>query len=257
MTPIDTNKIQSYLNCPDRYQINYLESCVSTNQLAIEQIGEGHGTIFITDHQTSGRGRRNNQWHATARTSLLFSIILESGWPRSAFGWIPLIAGLAVTKAIEVSYPDLVPKIKWPNDIWLHNKKVCGILAENPDQNSEAIVLGIGINVLSKEDDLHKEVKETATSLAIETDQEVERESLAVSIINHLEDLFTKTPQELTSDIEGRLLWKDHFIKCMEGNRAISGYLRGLAEFGELKIETNDGQLLKIVQALNLALAHE
>lgn len=134
----------------------HLRETTSTNDRARELAGSGapHGTIVTAGAQSAGRGRQGRTWSAPPGTALLLSVVLRSPPPL-----LPLVAAVAVA---EVCGPDA--RIKWPNDVLLDGRKVCGILAEGRPQEGWA-VLGIGLNVAVRVEDLPAELHATATTL--------------------------------------------------------------------------------------------
>jgi len=144
----------------------------STNRDLIEQASASpsewpHLSVLLTDEQTAGRGRLARQWSAPAGTSLAISVLLRpaelpGSLPVGAFGWLPLIAGAAMKRAITAAGATGV-ELKWPNDVLIAGRKVCGILAELlPD--ASAVVVGSGLNLTIGADELPVE---TATSLRL------------------------------------------------------------------------------------------
>jgi BirA family transcriptional regulator, biotin operon repressor / biotin---[acetyl-CoA-carboxylase] ligase len=137
----------------------HLRATTSTNDRARElaQAGAPHGTLVTAAEQTAGRGRQGRTWTAPVGRTLLLSVVL-----RDPPALLPLAAALAVA---EVAGADA--KIKWPNDVLLEGRKVAGILAEGRPQDSWA-VLGIGVNVALRIEDLPPELHETAGTLGLE-----------------------------------------------------------------------------------------
>ena len=144
----------------------------STNRDLVEQAAADPGawphlSVLITDDQTAGRGRLDRQWSAPAGTSLAISVLLRpdelpGSLPVGAFGWLPLVAGVAMKRAITAAGATGV-ELKWPNDLLIAGKKVCGILAELlPD--ASAVVVGSGLNLTIGADELPVD---TATSLRL------------------------------------------------------------------------------------------
>lgn len=121
-----------------------------------------HGVLAIADRQTVGRGRLGRRWEAPPGEGLLFSLLLD-GNRISSPGLLPAAAGVAVVRAIRRLVPSLHPRLKWPNDVLIRERKVCGILAE---RSGPGIVLGVGINVAQQLEGLPEGV--AATSLALE-----------------------------------------------------------------------------------------
>lgn len=124
--------------------------------------------VFVAEEQTAGRGRLDHRWLARAGESLLMSVVLDvtAGDPMEVASF-PLIAGLAVVKAIMRIAGDTTPKhavrLKWPNDVYIGERKVCGILCE---RHGDRIVVGIGVNV--RQTEFSDEIAAKATSLALE-----------------------------------------------------------------------------------------
>jgi BirA family biotin operon repressor/biotin-[acetyl-CoA-carboxylase] ligase len=127
--------------------------------------GAASGTVLVADHQTSGRGRLDRTWTAPPGTSLAISVLLTppTDVPATRWLWLPLIAGLAVREAvIELGAADV--GVKWPNDVLIGDRKVCGILSERVACEPAAAVIGMGINTTLAADQLPVP---TATSLAL------------------------------------------------------------------------------------------
>ena len=156
----------------------------STNDLLKEAVLAGDvthppaGTVFLTDFQEKGRGRLNRRWEAPPGTSLLFSVLFRPAWPARQLSWLTMLAGLAVTQAIE-EQTNLQVSLKWPNDVLLRHdhswRKVCGILLEghlSEGNHPGYAILGIGINVNIPADQL-PETAVPATSLLVADGQAV------------------------------------------------------------------------------------
>ena len=117
----------------------------STNaQLRASADGAPHLTVLLTDHQTAGRGRLDRTWVTPAGSALAISVLLrELPADPDARGWIPLVAGLAMADAATAQLPGHEVGVKWPNDVLVDGRKICGILAEAV---SDAVIVGSGIN---------------------------------------------------------------------------------------------------------------
>jgi BirA family biotin operon repressor/biotin-[acetyl-CoA-carboxylase] ligase len=159
----------------------------STNDLALRAAASAtnDGLAVFAEKQTRGRGRRGRVWHAPAGTSLLMSVLL---FPRPALRDALLLTCLsvvAVCDTLEDAFA-LKPQIKWPNDVLLGGRKVCGILVE---LNAGA-VLGIGLNCNGLSEDLPPEVREAATTLAEQTGTVVDRSRLARRLLQTLDAVY-------------------------------------------------------------------
>jgi BirA family transcriptional regulator, biotin operon repressor / biotin---[acetyl-CoA-carboxylase] ligase len=139
----------------------------STNAdlLAEARAGARDGLVLVAEAQTAGRGRLGRRWVSPPRGTLTFSVLLRpAGVPAGLLGWLPLLAGVAVASAL-VKTAGVDARLKWPNDVLAGGAKLAGILAE---RWGEAIVLGIGINVFQRRDELPVP---TATSLLLAAPQ--------------------------------------------------------------------------------------
>ena len=151
-------------------EIHYFDSTDSTNTRAkrLAEDGAVHGTLVVADEQTGGRGRRGRAWESQKGVSIYMSLVLKPEIEPNHASMLTLITAMAVAGGIEKT-TGLECKIKWPNDIVIHGKKVCGILTEMSTQMDyiNYIVIGIGINV--QNESFPEEIGEVATSLRIES----------------------------------------------------------------------------------------
>lgn len=220
-----------------------LEECASTMDeiRRFEREGAPHGFVVSSGFQTAGRGRRaERSWTGERGANLLFSLLLRYG------GALPpvftLKMGLAIARAIERCFPALdgTTAIKWPNDIILNGKKVCGILTESDGAN---IFAGAGINVLQRDFG----GIETATSIALETgcaeDGGIER--LLETILMELKRELDAGSADWRERLEAKLFRRGKTARFAAGaadcGAVIEGTLRGVAPSGALLIETRGG----------------
>jgi BirA family transcriptional regulator, biotin operon repressor / biotin---[acetyl-CoA-carboxylase] ligase len=159
----------------------YVERCESTQRLLDEDAPEG--AVAATDEQTDGRGRLGRSWVAPAGSSVLVSIALRPAVPTPRLPELSFVAGKACAAAIaEVAAVDVA--VKHPNDVLVRGRKIAGVLAEARDGR---VVLGVGINVSQRTEDLPDRPDLPATSLLLETDREHDRAELLVALLEHLE----------------------------------------------------------------------
>src|SRR5205085_2011813 len=166
---------------PDGYRVEVLDSTTSTNEVvaARARADEPHGLVVVAEEQTSGRGRLDRTWLSPPRAGLTFSVLVRPDLPLERLGWVPLLAGLGVAQAIRRQC-EVDAQLKWPNDVLIDGRKVCGLLAEAV---GGAVVLGIGLNVSTRADELP--VAE-ATSLAMEGAAMTDRVVLLRAILRGL-----------------------------------------------------------------------
>lgn len=147
-------------------RLEVLDESASTNAalrvLSADAAAWPHLSVLITDNQTAGRGRLERSWETPAGTALAISVLIrEMPTQPEAIGWIPLVAGLAMADAVTVALADHDVAVKWPNDVLVDGRKICGILAES---TGSAVVLGAGVNTAMSADQLPVP---TATSFAV------------------------------------------------------------------------------------------
>ena len=162
----------------------------STNAdlVAAARAGAVPGAVLLSEHQTAGRGRFDRRWESPLGSSIAVSVALAPGRPMHDWGWLSLLAGLAVrTGLLEATGADAARlELKWPNDVLIDGRKVCGILAEAVDTPSgPQAVIGMGINVALADGDLPVP---TATSLRIAGLPE-DKDALVVATLTRLADL--------------------------------------------------------------------
>jgi len=169
--------------------LHYRETVDSTNHVALGLAREGapEGTVVLADRQTAGRGRLQRVWQSPPGCNLYMSVILHPVVAPQDIPQITLLAGVAVAEAIAAVSPADVG-IKWPNDVRIGDRKVCGILTEmRTDEGRVAVVIGIGLNMNMARSDFDPGHRDTATSLREETGRDHSREDMVVSLCERLE----------------------------------------------------------------------
>ncbi len=199
--------------------------------------GATHGHVIVAETQRAGRGSHGRQWISATGQNLTFSIVLR-GVPVDG---LTLAAGLAIAHAVEaVVGGETRAWVKWPNDVWLGDtssaaQKVAGVLVEARSSRApEALVLGVGLNVLQRTFEL------PATSLAMHASG-LEREAVLAMVLDRLEATLDRLSSAgaatIVRAVEGRLLWRGQQVRCGEEDRFVEGTLIGLAPNGALIIE--------------------
>ena len=173
-------------------EFRFLKETVSTNRDAdaAGAAGEPEGLLVAADLQTAGRGRMTRGWFSPDGANLCFSLLLRPDVAPHCAATLPLVIGLAVAEALAECEPSLQPEIKWPNDILVGGRKICGILCEmQPKGNAiDYLVAGIGVNV--NVTDFPPELCASATSIAIEIGKETPRGIILAAILNRFEPLY-------------------------------------------------------------------
>lgn len=145
--------------------------------------GAPEGGVLVTEYQSAGRGRLGRTWSAPPRSGLMFSMLLRPRVPVARQGWLPLLTGLAAVTALRrVAAVDA--RLKWPNDVMAGERKLAGVLAERVEAGGGAVVVGMGLNVTLRRDELPVE---TATSLALERAACTDRDPLLRAVLREVE----------------------------------------------------------------------
>jgi BirA family transcriptional regulator, biotin operon repressor / biotin---[acetyl-CoA-carboxylase] ligase len=223
----------------------------STNTSAMSASAEGapEGTVFLAEEQTAGRGRSAHTWESTRSAGIYCSVILRPSLPPADVLIISLAAGLAVHQAITQVNPHVTPDLKWPNDVLVGGRKLCGILAE---MNAEAtrvryLVLGIGINV--NQSSFPKELQNDATSLRMVTKSEWSRVELAAALLKSLDREYRQLMQQPDARQSILRRFAEHSswirgkqVRILENCATLEGTTEGLDERGFLLVRTPRGQ---------------
>ena len=233
------------------FTILRFDSIDSTNTEALKHARQGadEGLCIIARQQTAGRGRHGRVWVSPKDAGLYFSIILR---PKINPRYLPLItltSGVVVHDTLtEIG---LKPDIKWPNDILVKEKKICGILAEMTDtQKGPAIVVGIGINLTSR--NFPSEFSDTATSIEAEKKQPLpvsELETLLVKYFGYFYEILNETrgPETMLAEWERRSTYSHgKKVRITLENESIVGVTHGLAMNGALQVQKDGGSIVNI-----------
>ena len=229
-------------------KIYAFETIDSTNTFARSLISNGgqEGTLVVSEEQTAGHGRFGRPWISERGKSLTFSVLLRPSIPADRLGILSLLAALAVARAIH-ELTSLRPDCKWPNDVLLNGKKVCGILSEGTSTGNSlsGVVVGIGLNV--NQSVFPAEIQETATSLLSEAGGPVDRIRLLGLVMHHLELCY----RHIQSRDTGRIiaLWQEWStmigkpVSVSRDGESIQGIAGALHQDGSLLLRTNGNEL--------------
>jgi len=232
-------------------QARYFKTTGSTNDVAkvLAKQGCAEGTVVVTDEQTGGRGRLGRSWQCPARAGLCFSVVLYPRVNPMEVTQIAILAAVAVARALARE-PGLPARVKWPNDVYVNGKKVCGILAEMVAETDfvKYLVLGIGLNVNQSQDDLGG-LGKTASSLSIERGQKVNRAEVLRAVLEELDVLYAFWQRE--GFIPIRQMWKE--LALWQGEPVVvrglqsawEGIARDIDDQGALIVEFQDGNTKK------------
>jgi BirA family transcriptional regulator, biotin operon repressor / biotin---[acetyl-CoA-carboxylase] ligase len=209
----------------------------STNQRAKDLADGGalHGTLVTAAEQTAGRGRHGRAWVAPPGSAILMSLVIRDLDESAAL--LPLTAAVAVAEASE-AVAGVRAAIKWPNDVWIDRRKVCGILVEGRPAAGWAVV-GIGLNVTTAAEDFPPDLRETATSLAASGSSDVTVEKTLAEVLAALDRRLGDPPEAVLAAWRERDALKGERIAWQDG----AGVAAGIDDSGSLLVDTDDGQI--------------
>ena len=221
----------------------------STNEEAKRLLaqGYGHGTVVEALEQTKGKGRKGRTWVSAKGEGLYFSLIVEPQDSGERAAGLTLVMAMAICRALEEVLPFHKIQIKWPNDLIINRKKVCGILAELilDGAKIQGVILGAGINLL--QETFEEELKDKATSLYLETKQAPDVSVLKDAIGHHWKEYYEKYQQNkdlefLREEYQTRLVNLGETVRVLDPKGEYEGIARGITKEGYLIVDT-DGQM--------------
>ena len=210
--------------------------------------GASEGTLALAEFQSAGRGRLGRSWEVPEGTSVMMSILLRPKFEPQYAPTLTLVMGMAVAKAVKSLGFDV--SIKWPNDVVVSHKKICGILTEMGvrDGKIDYAVIGVGINVNIKE--FPEEMADKATSLYLESGREFDRSQIPGLVMEAFEKYYEKFTA--TCDLSG--LKEEYESILANYNQPVrvlakepyEGVARGITDGGELLVEKTDGTIVAV-----------
>lgn len=263
-----SNKGYKILNCPDiitnyeiasemktkhiATQIEYYNEIDSTNircKILAEQ-GAEDGILVVADQQTAGKGRRGRKWDSPKGCGIFMSLMLKPDIAPVNASMLTLVTAMALVKGIKEA-TGLETKIKWPNDIILNQKKLCGILTEMSSELDyiNHVVIGIGVNVNMTS--FPNEIAQVATSIAIEQGHPVKRSAIIARTMEAFEEYYERflkkqNLEDLMEEYNELLIHKDCEIRVLGAREEYVAKAIGIDKSGELLVELEDGTKKKI-----------
>ena len=268
--------------------IVYKDVTGSTNNDARDLAADGasHGTLVVADKQETGRGSRGRSWETPAGTNIAMSLVIRPTAPADRISMLTLVMGLSVAEGVDLAIAEtcanavrtqagtledadqgqeyasngsrLYSQIKWPNDVVIDKKKICGILTElhmNPDNSIRDVVIGVGINVNMT--DFPDEIKGVAGSLLTQTGIRVDRSLVVARVMERFEENYYKFQRGydlslLKEQYEVRLINKDEKVKILDAGKTggapaawdarsgTVGTALGITDMGELLVDVTE-----------------
>jgi BirA family biotin operon repressor/biotin-[acetyl-CoA-carboxylase] ligase len=235
--------------------IRFFMEVESTNDIlcGLARDGAPHGTVVIAECQTKGKGRLSRQWQSPAGCNIYASIVLKPAIESVYAPQITLMTGVVVAELLS-EYCTGAVTLKWPNDVQIGGKKVCGILAEmraSAGGGVDFIVVGIGINVNMRGKNFDESIRDMATSLAEEVGHDISRLDLAVKLFAKFDDLYARLLNSGFSSIKDS--WLSYCdmvgkqVRVIFKNDKDSGEVLGVDDFGALVISDKEGKIKRVI----------
>ena len=232
-------------------QVRYHETIDSTNDDALEFCRNNPCPVpllVVTSRQTAGRGRSSNQWWSSTG-ALTCSLVIrpddfgiaEREWPKAS-----LTTGLSICLALDTLAGEQEVSLKWPNDVWMNRRKICGILIEVGGRRpTPTLVIGIGINVNNSFSDAPDELREIATSLVDTTGTVFDLTEVLVGVLGELERQLVRLrdgDRQLAAEWQARCALRGRSIELESGHQRFVGICLGIDADGAIMLQTPVGQ---------------
>ncbi len=235
-------------------KVIYLKTIDSTNDCAFDLARKGvdEGAVILADEQTKGKGRLQRVWQSPPGLNIYTSVILRPSLQPAVAPQITLTAGVAVADLLS-QYGLRRVSLKWPNDVQIGGRKVCGILTEMKalGDRVDFVVVGIGLNVNMRKEDFDAGIRDRATSIREETGGVIPRQELAVQLYHHLEKWYKMLLQEGFSPVRERWLAfagiLGRKIRVEAGKDAQGGEVTGVDEDGALITKNESGLRQRVI----------
>lgn len=238
-------------------QVRWYEELPSTSDLALQQaataLADDLPLLVLASRQTGGRGRGPHRWWAAAG-ALTFSLVLDTAalelapqrWPR-----VSLATGIAVAQTVrdQLSASNAMPgrgqvQVKWPNDVFVGERKICGILAENVPQHPQRLVIGIGLNVNNSWRQAPEDLQGVGTSLCDLADQPFSAETILIDLLQRLQQTLLAVAADtfpLTETWRELCMLQGCTVTVESGNQLTSGVCQGIDDDGALLLQSEGG----------------
>lgn len=233
-------------------KIVYLAETDSTNNDCRRLLQEGspNGTLVVADMQKTGKGRRGRTWISPPGVSIYMTIGLRPEFEPGRASMLTLVMALAICRTLA-DVTGLNTQIKWPNDIVVNGKKVCGMLTEMSlvDAYIDQVVIGVGVNV--NQEQFAPEIAQTATSLRIETGEKVGRVQIIQKSMEYFEEYYEKfvttcDMSAIMGEYNDALANMGAQVRVLDPKGEFGGIARGIDEMGQLLVELSDGTITAV-----------
>jgi BirA family transcriptional regulator, biotin operon repressor / biotin---[acetyl-CoA-carboxylase] ligase len=228
-------------------KLRYSASTGSTNDDAKSAASNAapHGSVFLADEQTAGRGRGDHEWLSAAGEGLYVSVLLRPQIPPTRLTLLPLVAGLAAADAIRAAV-GIAVDLRWPNDLLVGLRKTGGILVESNIEHHAVAYAVVGIGINAHQRGFAPDLATPATSLDLETGARVSRQQLLIALLELLDQgvivlAGATAVYEVPAQVERTSTWVRGRKVEVHGPQACTGITEGLDEHGFLRVRTAAG----------------
>jgi BirA family biotin operon repressor/biotin-[acetyl-CoA-carboxylase] ligase len=230
-------------------RIYYIPEVDSTNRAAVElaRSGEAHGTLVIADFQTKGRGRFNRSWLSDRGRNLMFSLILRPDIPFGAVLPVTLAFAVSIGQTLE-NFLETDVGVKWPNDVIVDGRKICGILSEGASEGDRTrfIVVGIGINVNVERHEFPEEIRRIACSCSSVAGRRFDRKDVLVRVLASLESAYDEFVRDgfeaMAARFKAKLTILDRQVTYTSRGVGSRGTVVDVGSDGGLVVKTDKGK---------------
>ena len=228
--------------------VHFAKETDSTNEWIkrLSQNGAPHGTLAVTEFQLAGKGRLGRSWQAGAGSSVMMSLLLRPDFEPQNASMLTLVMGISVAQAIEKLGIDV--SIKWPNDVVVSRKKICGVLTEMrlDGMKIRDVIIGTGINV--DQEYIEQDLQDKATSLYLETGKHYERTDLISLVMEAFEENYEKFIQTcdlsaMLNEYNRLLANRDQQVRILDQKEPWEGTAMGINEQGELLVKDREDRI--------------
>ena len=237
---------------PIGHRIIWLEQVDSTNSFLMRkhQFLKEHGLVVAAKSQLGGRGRSGRSYVSLPEKNLTFSVVIHPHSHTEQIGIYSLLAGIAVTRTLS-PYANTPPRIKWPNDVLIGKRKICGILLEKTnlaEVDTPVLVIGIGINCLGRPQDFPQNLQHTLTTLQVESSKKIDLDLLFRETLQQLEQAILELAEQGTANLLQEWLRHSNSIGAAVQYETIGGWdfgtIAGLTAEGYLLIRHHSGKMI-------------
>ena len=228
--------------------VHFAKETDSTNEWIkrLSQDGAPHGTLAVTEFQSAGKGRLGRRWQAQTGSSVMMSLLLRPDFEPQNASMLTLVMGISVAQAIEKLGIDV--SIKWPNDVVVSHKKICGVLTEMrlDGMKIRDVIIGTGINV--DQEYIEQDLQDKATSLYLETGKHYERTDLISLVMEAFEENYEKFIQTcdlsaMLNEYNRLLANRDQEVRILDKKEPWEGTALGINAQGELLVKDGEGKI--------------